>query len=438
MGDGAVSVRVPALAAVLAALLVAGCGAASDEAAPAAGACTASGPTCVHVGVGQPIYLGELLNLTTESGTDAQQSLRLAIDYLDGVFDGAPGQLLGHDVEVLSQEDECSAVGGRTGALRLLQEPSLVAVVGTTCSSAALGAADAVFADANVLLVSPSNTAPSLTDPEQRRRTYFRISPNDALQASAVADFAYVREGWRSAVAVHADGDVYSEQLASAFGESLTLLGGELLADLPVGRAGSAEAVAREIAALAPDMVLITAFSPECEQAAAAIRAIPSLRELPIVVSEACQTAEFLRVLGPAARGIYASSPDFTYLEEDAFYRDGYLPAYRRQTGGDPIGVYHAHAFDGFALIADAIRRTAVVEPGGALSIDREQLRRALLQVRGYQGLSGRLTCGSTGDCAEGARVAIYRAPDWPVARGAGAKPVFRSQKTLAQFSLGG
>jgi len=199
-----------------------------------------------------------------------------------------------------------------------------------------------------------------------------------------------------------------------------------------------AAAVARQVAALGPDVVLITAFSPECEQAAAAIRAVPALRRLPIVVSEACQTAAFLQVLGADAAGIYASSPDFTYLEEDAFYREGYLPAYRRQTGGDPIGVYHAHAFDGFALIADAIRRTAVVEPGGALSIDREQLRRALLQVRGYQGLSGRLTCGSTGDCAEGARVAIYRAPDWPVARGAGAKPVFRSQKALAQFSLGG
>ncbi len=423
---------------IAAGLVVGGCAGSEDAAQPASAACPVSGPTCVRVGVGQPIYLGELLNLTTASGTDVQQSVRLAIDYLDGVFDGAPGQLLGHDIEVLSQEEECSAVGGRTGALRLTEEPSLVAVVGTTCSTAALGAADAVLSEANVLLVSPSNTAPSLTDPERRQRTYFRIAPNDALQASAVADFAYVREGWRSAVTVHAAGDVYSEQLAGAFGESLTLLGGELLADLPVGGDAPTDEIAQRIAALTPDVVLITAFSPECEQAALAIRSLAATRTLPIVVSEACQTAEFLRALGADARGVYASSPDFTYLEEDAFYRDGFLPAYRRQTGGDPIGVFHAHAFDGFALIADAIRRTAVVDPGGVLVIDRERLRRALLEVRGYQGLSGRLTCGSTGDCAEGARVAIYAAPEWPVARGAGAKPVFRSQKALAQFALGG
>ncbi len=427
-----------ALAVVVAGAAVGGCGADDEAAAPTTASCPESGATCVRVGVGQPIYLGELLNLTTESGIDVQQSLRLSVDYLDGVFDGTPGQLLGHDVELLSQEDQCSAAGGRTGALRLLQEPSLVAVVGTTCSTAALGAADAVLADANVLMVSASNTAPSLTDPEQRRRTYFRVSPNDALQASAVADFAYVRQGWRSAVAVHAAGDVYSQQLASAFGSSLNLLGGQLLADVEVGADAPAAAAAREIAALGPDMVLISAFSPECEQVAAAIRAVPSLRTLPIVVSEACQTEEFLQILGEDARGVYASSPDFTYLEEDAFYREGLLPAYRRQTGGDPIGVYHAHAFDAFAVIADAIRRTAVIEPGGVLVIDREALRRAFLRVRGYQGLSGRLTCGSTGDCAEGARIAIYRAPAWPVAEGAGAKPVFRSQKTLARFSLGG
>lgn len=425
------------LAVVGTALVLGACGGADVPAPGAASACPETNASCVRVGIGQPIYLGELLFLTAGTGLDSQQSLRLAVDYLDGVFDGRPGQLLGHDVEVLTQDDECSAVGGRTGALRLREEPALVAVVGTSCSSAALGAADAVLAEGNVLLVSPSNTAPALTAPDRRRRNYFRIAPNDALQASAVADFAYLRQGWRRAVTVHAAGDVYSEQLARAFSDSLTQLGGEAIADLPLDGISSGRAVAREAVALDPDVVMITAFSPECEHAAAAIRALPGGRDLPIVVAEACQTEEFLRLLGPAASGIYASSPDFTYLEDDAFYRDSYLPAYRRQSGGDPIGVYHAHAFDGFALVADAIRRTAVVEPGGVLVIDREGLRRALLEVRGYQGLSGRLTCGSTGDCAEAARVAVYRAPNWPVARGAAARPVFSAQKALAQFDLG-
>jgi len=419
------------LALAVAVLEVAGCGAAADR--PAASGCAESGPDCVRVGVGQPIYLGELLNLTTASGQDSQQSVRLGVDYLDGVFDGVPGQLLGHDVRVLTQEDECSAVGGRTGALRLLQEPSLVAVVGTTCSSAALGAADAVLAAANVPLVSPSNTAPSLTDPEVRQRTYFRVAFNDALQASAVADFAFLRQGWSTAVAVRAAGDVYSEQLARAFGESLTQLGGQALGDLPLGEPAAADGLARDIARLDPDAVFITAFSPECEAMAAALRALPATRRTPIIVSEACQTEAFLDRLGPAAAGIYASGPDFSYLEDDDFYREGYLPAYRRQAGGDPVAVFHAFAFDAFSLIVDAIRRTAVVEPGGVLSIDREELRRALLQVRGYPGMSGRLSCETSGDCAEGARIAVYRAPNWPVAVGAKAVPVFSQQKTLAQ-----
>jgi branched-chain amino acid transport system substrate-binding protein len=192
------------------------------------------------------------------------------------------------------------------------------------------------------------------------------------------------------------------------------------------------------VAALDPAVVFITAFSPECEAMAAALRAQPATRRTPIVVSEACQTETFLDALGPAAAGVYASGPDFSYLTDNAFYRDGYLPAYRRQTGGDPIAVFHAFAFDAFSLVVDAIRRTAVVEPGGALSIDREGLRRALLQVRGYPGMSGRLTCAASGDCAEGARIAVYRAPDWPVARGAGATPVFSQQKTLAQIRGGG
>ena len=69
--------------------------------------------------------------------------------------------------------------------------------------------------------------------------------------------------------------------------------------------------------------------------------------------------------------------------------------------------------------------------------IEREALRRAMLVVQGYDGLSGRLTCGTLGDCAESARIAVYRYPDWPVNR-PDAKPVFSQLKTLAQVASTG
>jgi len=422
---------------VLVALVAAGCGGSSTSPS-AAPVCTESGPTCVRVGLGQPLYLGTLLFESDPIGVDVARSIRLAIDYLDGSFDGIPGQLLGHDVSLVAEDDGCSAVGGRTGAVRLLQEPALVAVIGTSCSSAAFGAADVVLEQDNVLLLSASNTAPGLTDSATHQRNYFRVAFNDIIQGSTVADFAFTREGWTSAFAVHKQGDAYSEQLTAAFSQSFVLLGGTSVGDLGVSDSVTPAAVQRAVAKAQPSFVFIAEFSPVCDEVAAAIRRAPNTRNIPIVVSEACQTPTFLATLGADANGIYTSGPDFSTVRESAFYNDAYLPAYRRLTGGDPIGVFHPTAWDTTNLLFDVLRRTAVSDSSGVLTINREALRRGLLEVRGYEGLSGRLSCTSSGDCAEGARIAIYRAPNWPVNKGDAAQPIFSQLKTLAQIKNGG
>ena len=428
--------RIGLLAALLG-FVVAGCGGTEAQTTPSSASCAASGKTCISVGLGRPIYLGTLLYVEDPIGDDVAQSVRIAVDYLDGTFDGIPGQLLGHDIAILNEDEGCSSVGGRTGATRLAQERDLLAVIGTSCSSAAFGAADVVLAKQNVLLISPSNTAPGLTASATHQRNYFRIAFNDVLQASAVADFAYSRQGWKSAVAIHRKDDAYSSQLTLAFSQSLGVLGGTSLADLSYDKEPAAS-MAASVARQNPDMVFIAEYSPRCEELVAALRNLPATRTTPIVVSEACQTPDFFGLLGSKANGIYAAGPDFSVVRESAFYRDAYLPTYRRLTGGDPIGVFHPAAWDAVNLLFDAVRRTAVVDPSGGLSIDREALRRALLAVQGYDGLSGRITCESSGDCAESARIAIYRAPNWPVVRGDSAKPVFSQLKTLAEVMNGG
>lgn len=422
------------LALAAAAVLAAGCG---DAAAPpeAEALCPESGPTCVRVGVGQPLFLGTLLLRTDPVGVDAANSIALAIDYLDGGFDGVPGQLLGHDIALLEEDDQCSSPGGRTGALRLAQERSLIAVLGTSCSAAALGAADVVLAQRGILLLSPSNSAPGLTAVDTHQRTYFRTAFNDLIQASADADFAYSRMGWRSAAAVHRDGDAYTTQLSAAFGEAFTALGGEVLGDVGLRDGTTPEAAAAELARLDPDVVFLADNrQSNCVATILAIRAQPALRRTPVVVPDACQSPELRTAAGRDLPEVYASGPDFSYVASEPFYREAYLPAYRRLTGGAPTGVWHPQAWDAANLLFAAIRRAAIPTPGGGLVIERERLRRALLTVQGYQGLSGRLTCGTLGDCAESARIGVYRYPEWPV-NDANAKPIFSQLKTLAQVA---
>ena len=121
-------------------------------------------------------------------------------------------------------------------------------------------------------------------------------------------------------------------------------------------------------------------------------------------------------------------------MKSNAFYADEFLPAYRRLYGEAPPSVFHAPAFDAANLLFGAIRRASVRLPGGALIIDREKVRRTMLDVQGYRGLAGVLTCVSTGDCAQSARIALYRAPSWPQVR-PGAKPVFSQSLALSEVT---
>ena len=67
--------RVLALVVVAAAL--AACGGGEQ---PEAEGCAGGSANCIHVGIGQPIFLGTLLSADKLAGVDALQSVRLAID----------------------------------------------------------------------------------------------------------------------------------------------------------------------------------------------------------------------------------------------------------------------------------------------------------------------------------------------------------------------
>ena len=133
-----------------------------------------AGSRCTTVAAGEPIFLGSLLSESDTQGIDALTAAGLAIDYLDGRFDGIGGRLLDHPISLISENDDCSPEGGRLGAERLLEEAKLLGVIGTTCSSSSLDAADTLMTARKTPIISPSNSAPSLTDANRHQRFYFR------------------------------------------------------------------------------------------------------------------------------------------------------------------------------------------------------------------------------------------------------------------------
>ncbi|HJS26889.1 MAG TPA: branched-chain amino acid ABC transporter substrate-binding protein [Actinomycetota bacterium] len=382
--------------------------------------CEADEFGCVEVAAGAPIQLASLLSISGETaflGTDSNNGIKLAIDYLDGAFDATNGQLLGHDVELLEEDDGCSAEGGQAGGTALAANPDIVAVIGTSCSSSALGVADTILGDKGILLFSPSNTNPGLTSEEAHVPFYARTAHNDKIQGAIVAEYAFNELGATTAATIN-DESPYADGLAAAFRDNFEALGGTITTIEQVNSADTdLGPVLTSIAEGEPDVVYGPNFNPVC-----ALTYVQGQDILPqgtvILGSDGCLESAFLETAGDATGDYYASSPDVTVFQDGEFYANEYLPAYEETFGTEPTAVFNAHAFDASNVLFDAIEAVAVDDGSGNLTISRTALKDAVLATSGYEGMTGVITCTPLGDCATDVTIGLFQYPNWPVEGG--------------------
>jgi branched-chain amino acid transport system substrate-binding protein len=391
---------------------------------------------CVEIAAGDPIQLASLLSITGETaylGTDSNNGVSLAIDYLDGTFDATPGQLLGHDVTLQQEDDGCSAEGGQAGATALAANPDIVAVIGTSCSSAALGVADTILGDKGILLISPSNTNPGLTSEEAHQPFYLRTAHNDKIQGAIVADFVFTELGIDSAATIN-DESPYADGLAAAFRDNFEALGGTIT---DVEQVSSTDTdlgpVFTNIAATDPGVVYGPNFDPVCSLSYTQGSDILAKGTVQIG-SDGCLATSFPETVGDPIKDYdyYASSPDVTAFQGGDFYKNEYSPAYTDQFG-KPTSVFNAHAFDASNILFDAIEAVAVDDGSGNLTISRTALKDAIFATSGYEGVTGTITCTPLGDCATDVTIGVFEYNHWPVEGGVDpTDPVFSETKTLA------
>ena len=391
---------------------------------------------CVEIAAGDPIQLASLLSITGETaylGTDSNNGVNLAIDYLDGTFDATPGQLLEHDVTLQQEDDGCSAEGGQAGATALAANPDIVAVIGTSCSSAALGVADTILGDKGILLISPSNTNPGLTSEEAHQPFYLRTAHNDKIQGAIVADFVFTKLGIDSAATIN-DESPYADGLAAAFRDNFEALGGKIT---DVEQVSSTDTdlgpVFTNIAATDPGVVYGPNFDPVCSLSYTQGSDILAKGTVQIG-SDGCLATSFPETVGDPIKDFdyYASSPDVTAFQGGDFYKNEYSPAYTDQFG-KPTSVFNAHAFDATNILFDAIEAVAVDDGSGNLTISRTALKDAIFATSDYEGVTGTITCTPLGDCATDVTIGVFEYNHWPVEGGVDpTDPVFSETKTLA------
>ncbi|MFM7035911.1 MAG: branched-chain amino acid ABC transporter substrate-binding protein, partial [Planctomycetia bacterium] len=278
-------------------------------------------------------------------------------------------------IEYLDLDDATAAAGQWTSeaeaanARRALQDPDVVAYIGTYNSGAAKVSMP-ILNLGDLLMVSPANTAVGLTKPDMGqpgepevyrptgRLNYVRVVPADDLQGPLSADWA-MRQGARR-VYILDDNEVYGKGIADLFDERCREIGIEVIGhDSIDAKAQEFKSLMARIKSAGPDLVYFGGTTQSKggqlakDMASAGITAS-------LMVPDGCREQAFIDAAGAAI------------LEGRCFVTFGGLPTerlsgkgadfvarYRSRFGEIPEG-YAVYGYEAAQVVLRAIRDAGV------------------------------------------------------------------------------
>ncbi|NOY54667.1 MAG: ABC transporter substrate-binding protein [Actinobacteria bacterium] len=347
----------------------------------------------VLIGADEPIKIATLQAMSgavASLGQDQVRGVEIAID--------EKPEILGHKVDLAFKEDDlCSSEGGTTGAQRIVSDPQVIGVIGTSCSGAGVPASK-IVSEAGRVMISGSNTSPVLTEVGGVKGAawqpgYYRTAHNDAVQGAAAANFVYTKLGLTKVSTIN-DGDPYTQGLTTAFGKSFKDLGGDIVLATAIGATDTdMRPVLTEVAASGAQLIFFPIFQPAGDFIAGQAKEVSGLEDVKLMGADGLLSDTY--VVLPQTKGMYFSGPA---TPKTAAYAD-FVKTYESKFGEKPIQAFHAQAHDAAIMLLDAIEAVAQ-QKGDVLYIDMKDLRDALYKTD-IQGLTGHIVCNQFGDCAD-------------------------------------
>lgn len=348
---------------------------------------------CITIKPGEPIHIAYALVVEGDNqtlGVDSRNGVEIAIEDVGG-------QILGHEIRFDGLNSGCTAEEGKMAAAELASDPSIVGVIGPSCSSEARAGLP-LLSKAGFAVISPSTTAPDLTESgnPSNHPGYLRTSHNDLIQGAAAADYAYNVLGVRTAATVN-DGSLYATQLQQIFADNFKKLGGKISSQVSVKPDQTdMSSVLAKIAQGKPGMIYLPIFLPAGPNIVKQARNTPGLEKVKLMGADGLFSPDVVTASGEAVEGFLVSSPVISGADYDKF-----VQKYKAKFNTQPVSIFHAHAYDAFMILKVAIEKVALVDVDGTLHIGRQALRDALYATRDFPGITGSLSCSPTGDCAK-------------------------------------
>ncbi len=371
---------------LVASLALAGCGTrGGDDTSDTGGG---SGDKKVaKIGVIAPLS-GDLAAL----GKGIEHSVDLAIKQANE-SNAIPGWTL----ELAAEDDQATPDVGKNAATKLSSDKEVVGVVGTLNSSVAQSV-QPVLASANIPMVSPANTNPSLTQgadfataPKRAYPNYFRTCTTDSIQGPFAARYLFEKAGIKEVATVH-DKKTYGQGLVDAFTQEFTKLGGKVVAAETINPDDDKyDAVVSKIKPSNPKAVYYGGEFPQAGPFSQQMKAAGL--NVPLMGGDGIFSGEYVKLAGSTATDDLSTSvgaPTDSLESAKAF-----VSAYDAAKYAEPYEAYGAYAYDAANAIINALK-TSLKDAASA-----EAARAGTVTAMGsvsFDGVTGKVAFDEYGD----------------------------------------
>src|SRR5258708_4326688 len=319
------------------------------------------------------------LGVAIRNGTD------LAIQQLK-----KPIEDMGFKVEYVPFDDQATADVGVANAQNIVNDAAILAVIGHLNSGVAIPSSE-VYAKSNLVMVSPANTNPKVTDRDSTHLVTNRVCGRDDIQGPVGAIYAAKKLGVKT-VYILSDHTAYGDGVAAAFKDTAVKQGLQVLGNEATDETSNFDAVLTPVAAQNPDLLywrgIYDRGGPLFQQARA--KGIQSQ----FLGADGLDSTDLVKLGGDAIIGtIFTTTAGPASLFPDA---KQFITDYEKTFNETQVQTYAPEAYAATQVVMNGI--TQAIKANGGKLPTRAQGAAAVRATKDFPTIIGPITSDVNGD----------------------------------------
>lgn len=324
-------------------------------------------------------------------GTPQRNGVQLAAREIN-----ARGGINGEKLVLVIEDEQGKKEEGINVFKKLIFQDKVLAIIGPTLSNSAF-AADPIANAAKVPVLGVSNTASGITDIGPY---VFRNSITEADILPVVIRTVKEKRGIKKVAVMYGNDDAFTKSGYEVFRQALADNKIEVLTTETFAK-GDVDFSAQltKIRSLKPDAIVVSALAEEAANIMLQARQLGIPESVPFIGGNGFNNPKLFEIAGKAAEGTFVGGP--WSIEDKSPKNVAFVKAYT-EAYGTPPDQFAAQAYDGLHIVAAAIEQAKTTS-------DREKVREALQNLKGFVGATGPFEFKPNRDAKQDGKVFIVK-----------------------------